>query len=248
MMTSLSWLTQRPVAHRGLHDIQAGIVENTQSAVQAAIDRQYAIEVDLQLTGDGEAVVFHDETLERLMQAQGPVIDRSVAELKSLAFKVGKDRIQTLGELLDQVSGKVTLVLEIKSQLNNIGPLERRVVDLLKHYHDPVAVMSFDPRSVQTVRQLAPDITRGLVAEKFKDDSEWPHLTAGQRFRLRHLLSVWHCRPHFINYDVNALPALAPYVTRLAGMPLLTWTVRTQEHRDIAARWADTMVFEGFHA
>ena len=247
-MTALNWLTQRPVAHRGLHDVAAGIVENSESAVQAALDNHYAIEVDLQLTGDGEAVVFHDETLDRLMQAQGRVIDRTATELKTLAFQVGQDRIQTLGELLEQVAGTATLVLEIKSQRNNVGPLERRVIDVLKGYDGPAAVMSFDPNSVETIKHLAPDVTRGLVSERFDGTGEWSHLSAGERFRRRHLLTARHCRPHFINYDVNALPALAPQLVRQFGLPLLTWTVRTQQHRETASRWADTMVFEGFRA
>ena len=247
-MTALSWLTQRPVAHRGLHDSAAGIVENTESAVQAALDGNYAIEVDLQLTGDGEAVVFHDETLDRLMQAQGRVIDCTASELQTMAFKVGQDRIQTLGELLEQVAGKATLVLEIKSHRNNLGPLERRVIDVLKDYDGPAAVMSFDPGSIEIIRHSAPDITRGLVSERFDGTGEWAHLGTGERLCRRHLLTAWQCRPHFINYDINALPAFAPQLARFLGLPLLTWTVRTKQHRATAQRWADTMVFEGFRA
>ncbi len=247
-MTALSWLTQRPVAHRGLHDIAAGIVENTESAVQAALDGNYAIEVDLQLTGDGEAVVFHDETLDRLMQAQGRVFAHTSSELKTMAFQTGQDRIQTLDELLEQVAGKATLVLEIKSQRNNIGPLERRVAEVLRNYRGPAAVMSFDPGSVEIIRHIAPAITRGLVSERFDRTDEWAHLSSGERLRRRHLLTAWQCRPHFINYDINALPAFAPQLARLFGLPLLTWTVRTEQHRATAQRWADAMVFEGFRA
>ncbi len=245
-MPDLSWLTARPVAHRGLHDVANGVVENTASAVQAAIDGDYGIEVDLQLTGDGEAVVFHDETLDRLTKGRGRVVEQTTPALQAVEFQDSTDRMQTLGELLDQVSGKVTLVLEIKSLWNNVGELERRVAEVVSGYSGPLAVMSFDPRSVAAMRQLRPELVRGMVSEYFPATEEWSRLTSMQRFRLRHLLPACRCRPHFINYHVKALPALAPAIARALGLPLLTWTVRTPEDRAIAEKWTDAMVFEGF--
>ncbi len=245
-MPDLSWLTARPIAHRGLHDIANGVVENTASAVQAAINGDYAVEVDLQLTGDGEAVVFHDETLDRLTESTGRVAEQTTPALKDVAFRDCADRIQTLDELLDQVAGRATLVLELKSLWNNVGALERRVADVVSGYSGPLAVMSFDPRSVAAMRAFRPDLVRGMVAEHFPATKEWSRLTRMQRFRLRHLLPAYRCRPHFINYHVKALPALAPAIARALGLPLLTWTVRTPEDRAMAEKWADAMVFEGF--
>lgn len=245
-MAAPDWLTARPVAHRGLHDAPAGIIENTTSAVQAAIDAGFAIEIDLQLTADGEAVIFHDETLERLTTAAGPLASRSVAELKAVTFKACTDRIQTLSELLEQVAGRVPLIIEIKSHWTDLGPLERRAADLVATYDGPAALMSFDTRSVGLVRQFAPQIVRGIVAERFDDPSEWPGVSLPRRLMMRHLLPALWCRPHFIAYHVKALPAIAPMVTRALGLPLLTWTVRTPEDRTTATRWADQMIFEGF--
>ena len=245
-MPELNWLTARPVAHRGLHDLAGGVVENTESAVQAAIDGNYGIEVDLQLTGDNEAVVFHDEALDRLTTGKGRVVEQPTSALQAVEFLHGADRMQTLGELLEQVSGKVTLVLEIKSLWNNIGALERRVAEVVSGYCGPLAVMSFDPRSVAAMRALRPDLVRGMVSEHFPAAGEWSRLGGLQRFRLRHLLPAFRCRPHFINYHVKALPAPAPAVARALGLPLLTWTVRTPEDRATAEKWADAMVFEGF--
>lgn len=245
-MAAPAWLTARPVAHRGLHDASAGIIENTASAVQAAIDAGFAIEVDLQLAADGEAVVFHDETLDRLTTATGPLAARTVADLKAIALKTCADRIQTLPELLEQVAGSVPLVIEIKSQWANLGPLENRAAELVNGYHGPAALMSFDTRSVALFRQLAPKIVRGIVAERFDDPSEWPGVSTARRLMMRHLVPALWCRPHFIAYHVTALPAAAPMLTRALGLPLLTWTVRTDEDRKRAARWADQIIFEGF--
>jgi glycerophosphoryl diester phosphodiesterase len=245
-MAGLDWLIARPVAHRGLHDASAGIIENTAGAVQAAIDAGFAIEVDLQLTADGEAVVFHDETLDRLTDGTGPLAARTAADLKAVAFKACADRIQTLSELLDQVAGRVPLLIEIKGQGPNLGPLERRAAELVSAYPGPAALMSFDTRSVALIRRLAPGIVRGIVAERFDDPAEWPDLTLRRRLMMRHLVPALWCRPHFIAYHVKALPAAAPMITRALGLPLLTWTVRTAADRATAVRWADQMIFEGF--
>lgn len=245
-MAGLDWLTARPIAHRGLHDTGAGIIENTPSAVEAAIAGNYGIEVDIQLAGDGEAMVFHDDTLDRLTTASGPLAACTAAELGSIAFRATADRMQTLAALLDQVAGRTPLVVEVKSRWDDVGPLERRVAGLLAAYRGPVAVMSFDTRSVAALREIAPALVRGVVAERFDDPAEWPMLSPGRRFAMRHLLPGFVCRPHFINYHVKALPAIAPFLARSAGLPLLAWTVRSEADRKTAARWADAMVFEGF--
>lgn len=248
-MKDLSWLTKRPVAHRGLHDAGGGIIENTPSAIKAAIEGGYAIEVDLQLAGDGEAMVFHDSTLDRLTTESGPLVGRSAAALREIAFKATKDRMMTLPELLDMVSGQVPLVIEIKSQWGNVGPLERRAAQVLRPYKGAAAVMSFDPLSVAAFVTLAPEIPRGIVAERFRDLDEWSQTTAWQRFVMRHLLHIGRTKFDFVAYDVHGLPSAAPLIARfLLRKPLLTWTVRTKTDRLRARVFANQMIFEGFRA
>ena len=245
-MPGLDWL-KRPIAHRGLHDAENGIIENTQTAFHGALKAGYAIETDVRFSGDGAVMVFHDPTLDRLTTLQGRVDAMSVPELKKVQYKDTSDRMQTLPELLEQVDGRVPLVIEIKSNWADHGPLERRLAECLENYTGPVAVMSFDPYSVAAFATAAPGVARGLVAEKFNDPHYWSDLTAWQRFTMRHLLSGFIARPQFIAYDIHALPACAPLSARhLLGWPLLTWTVRSQDERQRAARWADAMIFEGF--
>lgn len=245
-MTRVDWLI-RPVAHRGLHNANEGIIENTATAFQAAIDAGYAIECDIQASADGEAVVFHDDALERLTTSRGPVAERTAAALGKAAFRNSRDSIQTLPELLEQVGGRVPLVIEIKTAWRGHGPLEERVASHLRGYDGKAAVMSFDPYSMGAFAEIAPGIPRGLVSCRFDDAGEWDELSRVQRFRMRHLLSATIARPDFIAYDIKALPALAPVLGRnLAGWPLLTWTVRTRADRERAKRWTDAMIFEGF--
>lgn len=246
-MAGLDWLTARPVAHRGLHDATSGVIENTPSAFAAAIAGNYAIECDLRLSADGEAMVFHDPTLERLTNAHGDVVARTATELAQVSFRHTQDRMPTLAQLCELVAGRVPLILEMKSEFDGDRRLPARVAEILRSYSGPVAAMSFDPEQIAALLAAAPGLPRGIVAERCYTHPEWAALTAGQRFNLSHLLHTPRTRPHFIAYSVKDLPAAAPLAARwLFGLPLLTWTVRTEAQRACARRWADQMIFEGF--
>ncbi|MBZ9938271.1 glycerophosphodiester phosphodiesterase [Mesorhizobium sp. BR1-1-16] len=241
-----SWLTARPIAHRGYHASAEGRIENTLSAVRAAIAHRFAIEVDLQLTADGAVVVFHDETVDRLLAATGRVDGFSLAALKALPFRGGGDSVPTLAELLQTVAGAVPLVLELKSEFKGDRRLEAAVAPILAAYGGPCVVMSFDPDSMAAMKHLAPAIPRGIVADRYTDLSDWGFLTAGQRFRFRHLLDVPRVGAGFVSYDLKGLPSFAPSIVRALGRPLITWTVRTEADREKASRVADQITFEGF--
>jgi glycerophosphoryl diester phosphodiesterase len=245
MIGELYWL-RRPYAHRGLHDAAKGIIENSASAVRAAMGKGYAIEVDLRADAADMPVVFHDATLERLTGETGPVAARDVETLSAIPLSGGTDTILSFAELLKTVDGRVPLLLEVKSNWSRDGRFEANIAAALKSYPGPVGVMSFDPYSVAAFREAAPTLPRGLVGARFDQEREWPHLTPWQRFVMRHLLPSAFARPHFIAYDIAALPAAAPLAARFVfGLPLLTWTVRTKEERERAQRYADPMIFEG---
>jgi glycerophosphoryl diester phosphodiesterase len=242
----IDWLTAQPIAHRAFHNAAERRIENTMPAVKAAIERGFAIEVDLQLTGDGEAVVFHDDTLDRLTGATGRVDRMALSALRNVRFREGDDRIPTFSELLEEVAGRVPLVIELKSNWSGDRRLERHVAETLGEYAGPAAVMSFDPASMRAMRHLLPHVPRGVLADRFRKE-DWPKIPAVYRLALRHLLAASYTAPSFIAYDVRALPASAPLMIKhIFDLPLLTWTVRTAEDRVVAKRWADQMIFEGF--
>lgn len=243
-MAELYWL-KRPIAHRGLHDAAAGVVENSAASVTDALGHGYAIEVDLQCAADHMPVVFHDATLDRLTDETGPVAARDVESLRAIALRGTNNRILSLPDLLALVGGYVPLVLEVKSTWRGDGKFEANIAKQLAAYAGPVAVMSFDPYSVAAFRELAPTLPRGLVACRFAAE-HWADLSIWQRFAMRHLLTSAFARPHFIAYDIGALPAVAPLIAKLVfGLPLLTWTVRTKADRERALRYTDAMIFEG---
>jgi glycerophosphoryl diester phosphodiesterase len=233
-MTDLDWLIARPVAHRGLHDARTGLIENTPSAIAAAAAAGYAIEVDLQVTAEGDAIVHHDAALGRLTQGVDALASLTVAQLQRVAFEATADRMMTLGELCDLVAGRVALVLELKSLGDRDPRLPRRVAQVLKSYPGPTALMSFDPWPVAVLRELVPAWPRGLVATRQVRLAAWISAMIRARF-------------NFIAYAVADLPAAVPDLARRwAGVPVLTWTVRTDAERQSAARFADQMIFEGF--
>lgn len=244
-MAELYWL-KRPIAHRGLHDAAKGIVENSDSSVRAAMGRGLAVEADLQCAAGDMPIVFHDATLDRLTSETGPVVARNADALSRMPLRDSPDCILSLPALLALVNGHVPLVLEVKSTWTRDGKFEANIAGMLASYKGPVAVMSFDPYALAAFREIAPALPRGLVAERFDDERHWPQLTVWQRLAMRNLLTAAIARPHFIAYDIRALPALAPLIARtLFRLPLLTWTVRTQEERERALRYADAMIFEG---
>ena len=246
-MSGLDWLTARPVAHRGLHDAGAGVIENTPSAFAAAAAASYAIECDLQISADGEAMVHHDGSLGRLTDGSGRFDELTSAELRRVAFKATTDRMISLGELCDLVAGRVTLVIELKSDRAGDPRLAARAAAVLSGYAGPAAVMSFDPAQIAPLRTSAPLLTRGIVAEAWSAqlDRE-PVLARGQR-AFAYGRDALRAHPQFIAYSVKDLPAALPFAARrFYGLPLLTWTVRSLEDRQRATRWADQMIFEGF--
>jgi len=246
-MRDLGWLVARPIAHRGLHDASRGTIENTPTAVAEAIRFGYAAEVDLQVSADGEAMVHHDDALGRLTDGAGELRTLSAAAIKAVPFRSGSDRIPTLGQLCDLVSGRITLVLELKSRFDGDRCLVERVAKVLASYAGPVAVMSFDPFQIETLRAVAPHLARGIVAERHYRHAEWAELPGRERRNMAHLLHGWHTRPDFLAYAVHDLPAAAPTVARYVfRRPLLAWTVRTTAERLTASRFADQMIFEGF--
>jgi glycerophosphoryl diester phosphodiesterase len=241
------WLTARPVAHRALHDRARGIIENMPGAAQAAVSGNFAIECDIQLTADGEAMVHHDDELGRLTEGSGALLGKSAAELKAAKFNDTSERMMSLGDLCALVNGRVPLVIEVKSHFDGDRKLVKRMAEVLSSYDGPAVGMSFDPDQVEALRELIPSRPRGIVAERHYTEADWPEASPAQRRGMTHLRHFFRTRPDFVAYWVDELPTAAPWIARnVFSCPLLTWTVRTPEQRKRAARYADQMIFEGF--
>jgi glycerophosphoryl diester phosphodiesterase len=247
-MRAPDWLTARPIAHRGLHDGARGIVENMPGAARAAIAGNFGIELDIQLAADGEAMVHHDDDLSRLTEASGALRAKTAAELRQVVFKNTSERMMSLSDLCAIVAGRVPLVIEVKSHFDGDRRLVRRMAEVLSSYEGPAAGMSFDPDQVLALRELIPSRPRGIVAEHHYTAADWPDTTPDQRVAMTYLRHAFRTRPHFVAYWVDEIPDVAPWIARnIFRCSLLTWTVRTAAQRIRATKYADQMIFEGFH-
>ncbi len=253
MSLAPAWLTARPIAHRGLHDASHGVIENTVSAARAAVERGYGIECDVQLSRDGEAVIFHDFTLERLTQGQGRVDDLSVTQLRKLKMRGCDDRITTLADFCAMVNGHVPITVEIKSRFNADPRLAERVASVVADYAGPICIESFDPfviAHLRTHRQglRIAHVPLGMIAQAHYDDleDEWAHLSIDARRSLAEFLHYEATQPQFLSFGVRDLPhAVAHLCRRGLGIPVTIWTVRTAADRELALTWGDQIVFEG---
>ncbi|KQZ99625.1 glycerophosphodiester phosphodiesterase [Mesorhizobium sp. Root157] len=234
-MSNLSWLTARPIAHRGLHDLNNKRWENTLSAFAAAADRGYAIECDVHLTSDGVPVVFHDGDLKRLAGEDGFLWQRTASEVAALRVGGTQDHPPTLAEMLSLVNGRVPLVIELKGTPGRDEGLVAAVGRLLKHYEGKAAIMSFDHWLIRDFSRHAPGIPGGLTACGTRDHEIEAHFTM-----LAHDIA-------FTSYAAGDLPnRFISFVRKKLGMPVITWTVRDQPAVDLTFKYADQMTFEGF--
>ena len=235
-----------PIAHRGLHG--EGLSENSTGAFAAAIARGYAIELDIQMSADGEAMVFHDYELSRLTAAKGPTRQRTAAELGALTLADGSN-IPTLQDVLKQVSGQVGVLVEIKDQDGamgaDIGPLETRVADILNDYRGPVAVMSLNPNAIYQMQRLSPNVSRGLTTCRFSPEN-WPLMPKKRADELRHIPDFEATGACFISHNFKSLDLAAADRIRQGGDPVLSWTIKSEEDEHAARRLADNITFEGY--
>ncbi len=244
-------LLKLPIAHRALHDGAQGRPENGRAAIRAAMEAGYAIEIDLQLSRDNQAVVFHDYDLGRLTGETGAIRQRTAAEISQIALNHGDgETIPTLGDVLKLVNGQVPLLIELKDQDGDmgpdIGPLEAATVATLKDYKGPMAVMSLNPHSVGELARIAPHIPRGLVTTDY-NVVDMP-LSAATCKRLREIPDFDRVRAGFISHQVSDLTRPRVLELRRMGVPVLCWTVRSDHIEAEARRNADNITFEGYLA
>jgi len=229
----LAALIARPFAHRGLHG--PGRIENSRAAFEAAITAGSGIELDVQASADGQAMVFHDADLARLADARGTLAAWSAAELGRFRLAGSDETIPTLSEILALIGGRAPLLIEVKSPGRSVAALCRSVAAALAGYRGPVGVMSFNPEVGSWFARHAPERLRGLVVTEQKK---------GLRGIIERPLALWRSRADFLAYDIRDLPSRFAEAQRAKGMPVLTWTVRTLADRARAAEHASQIIYE----
>ena len=234
-----SWLVDVPFAHRGLHG-PSGIPENTLAAFDAAADAGYGIELDVQLTADGEAVVLHDLGLERVAGVMARAGELSAAELGGLRLDGTPHGVPRLVEALDLIGDRVPLMVELKSFGGTTGRLEAVAAELLDRHAGPFCVSSFHPGSVRWFRRRRPGWLRGQAAGTLADVP----MPGWLRPPLRSMVWKRWNRPDFVAYERSALPHPAVDRARRRGAIVIAWTVTSAGELERARGLADNIIFE----
>lgn len=226
-------LIAKPFAHRGLHG--PGRIENSRAAFEAAIAAGHGIELDVQASRDGKAVVFHDYELGRLTDRPERVCGFALAEIERIRLRDSEETIAGLAEISRLIAGRAPLLIEVKAPGRDVDALSRAVAATLSGYHGPVAVMSFNPEVGRWFARHAPEVLRGLVVTE---------QNKRRRGIFERYLALWRARPDFLAYDIRDLPSRFADRARHRGLKVLTWTVRTLKDRARAAEHADQIIYE----
>ncbi|EPX77417.1 glycerophosphodiester phosphodiesterase family protein [Litoreibacter arenae] len=248
-MTLPAAFLDRPLAHRGLHNRAKGVIENSMSAFKAAIDAGYGIELDVQMSFDAQAMVFHDYDMKRLTSQGGPIQTRTAETVRGMTLSDSDDTIFDLPAVLDMVAGRVPLLIELKDQDGamgpNVGPLELAVAEALRSYKGDAAVMSFNPHSTAMMGDLSPKRPRGLVTSAYSAD-DWSTLPANVRDRLRDIPDYERSGSSFISHEAEDLNRPRVAELKSQGATILCWTIKSQAQANKALEVADNITFEGF--
>ncbi|TNE68160.1 MAG: phosphodiesterase [Rhodobacteraceae bacterium] len=238
-----------PIAHRALHDGNRTRAENNMKAIESAIAGGFGIEIDLQLSSDGEAMVFHDYSLHRLTEGSGPFAQRNVTELTELRFKTGEVGVPTLEQVLDAVAGQVPLLIEVKDQDGAMGPkvglLEEAAARALAGYQGPVALMSFNPYSVAKLAELCPEIPRGLTTSAWSRNGD-KMVPESRRAELREIPDYHRVDACFISHQWDDLSSPRVAELKSTGAHILCWTIKSPEAEVQARQIAENITFEGY--
>jgi glycerophosphoryl diester phosphodiesterase len=199
----------------------------------------------VQLSADGEAMVFHDASLRRMTGHEGRLADHTAADLRRMRLMGSDETIPTLAEALTEVGRRAMVHIEIKIPFGEVGPLERRVHDVLIDHSGPTCVIGFNPYSHAWFADHHPKILRGLDSYSYSG-ADARHLSPTVRKQYAALGHVSLARPHFLALSLDMLPSTRADALRKAGMPVLAWTVRSPEQWDAVKDHCDNLIFEGF--
>ena len=241
----LAWdmLFAPPIAHRGLWS-PGGAPENSLAAFEAACEAGYGIELDVQLSSDGEAIVFHDSDLERMTGQPGRLADHTAADLCRMGLAGSEETLPTLAETLTLVGHRAMVLIEIKTPNGAVGPLEQRVHEVLIDHNGPTSVIGFNPYSHAWFAERHPNVLRGLDSYSYREGRMAPEL----RRSYANLEHVAIARPHFLALGMDMLPSAKADEYRADGMPIVAWTVRSPGEWDGVSAHCDNLIFEGYPA
>lgn len=233
---------QTRFAHRGYHCIEKGIPENSMKAFEAAIEKGYGIELDVHLTKDGQLVVFHDDTLERICQSTAAVRSLTLDELRQFRLSGTKEQIPLFSDVLSLIHGQVPLLVELKLPDSSLEVCEA-AYKLLAGYNGPYLVQSFNTLGIRWFKLHAPEVLRGQLSSRLTKDNLKE--TWILKFAVENLLANFLGRPDFISYKLSDLPKLSVTLLRaILKTPAAVWTLDTEQAINKGISMYDMQIFE----
>ena len=222
----MNWLNKLPIAHRGLHSNASNIYENTKESFLAAVNENYAIECDVVLSKDHEVVVFHDENLKRLCNLDKNVSSLTMNELRSLKIYESNSNIISLDEMLHVVSAHVPIIIEIKGKFTPF--IEERIQEIIRSYRGPIALKTFNLKSVEWLIKFLPYVYKGLVIDSNTNNFE----------------AILDLNIDFVSCDIEFIESNLVDRLKKKGLPIITWTVDNEDKKKKANLIADNIIFE----
>ena len=222
----MNWLNKLPIAHRGLHSNANNIYENTKESFLAAVNENYAIECDVVLSKDHEVVVFHDENLKRLCNLDKSVSSLTMNELRSLKIYESNSNIISLDEMLHVVSAHVPIIIEIKGKFTPF--IEERIQEIIRSYKGPIALKTFNLKSVEWLIKFLPYVYKGLVIDSNTNNFE----------------AILDLNIDFVSCDIEFIESNLVDRLKKKGLPIITWTVDNEDKKKKANLIADNIIFE----
>ena len=222
----MNWLNKLPIAHRGLHSNANNIYENTKESFLAAVNENYAIECDVVLSKDHEVVVLHDENLKRLCNLDKNVSNLTMNELRSLKIYESNSNIISLDEMLHVVSAHVPIIIEIKGKFTPF--IEERIQEIIRSYRGPIALKTFNLKSVEWLIKFLPYVYKGLVIDSNTNNFE----------------AILDLNIDFVSCDIEYIESNLVDRVKKKGIPIITWTVDNEDKKKKANLIADNIIFE----
>ena len=222
----MNWLNKLPIAHRGLHSNANNIYENTKESFLAAVNENYAIECDVVLSKDHEVVVLHDENLKRLCNLDKNVSSLTMNELRNLKIYESSSNIISLDEMLHIVSAHVPIIIEIKGKFTPF--IEERIQEIIRSYRGPIALKTFNLKSVEWLIKFLPYVYKGLVIDSNTNNFE----------------AILDLNIDFVSCDIEYIESNLVDRVKKKGLPIITWTVDNEDKKKKANLIADNIIFE----
>ena len=247
-MIANSWLIKNPIAHRGLHSINDGIIENSIKAAESAIDKGYSIECDVRITSDNDLVVFHDSNISRLTGVDGVVSEMKSNQLRKINLIGSNETIPNFSQFLDCIRGQVPLICELKSDFNSNNLVAQIALDIAENYAGPIAFKSFDPFLIEFMRTINPKFPLGIVGESHFKSNYWDHISSEYKFNMINLNHYNHTRPDFISWKYTDLMHSTPFLwKKISNLPMLSWTIDNIDNCIFSQKNSHQIVFENLN-